>query len=307
MRFAKRAGVVVGTVLCTACTSLPDWSVFDPFKAHGPVSGVSYSFSWRLSGNRAAGPQQVFDDGRSTWLQFDARHPIPAIFARTAQGDQLLSYRRHGEYVVLDGVWPVLVLRAAGLQSRVERIEGAGPAPRRREMSGVDVESVDAETAASGSADVGIADVGTVDVGTVDVGAARLETAGVGATSVPTAGAESTHTTLSVPEAWPVAQVSWPSFTYRVSPQDGNIRLALSRWAATSGWTFEPEHWAVDVDIPIAGTAAFELEFDQAVQQLLASTELSDRPLQPCFYANKVLRVVPYAQSCDRSMPRERV
>lgn len=93
---------------------------------------------------------------------------------------------------------------------------------------------------------------------------------------------------------------------YRVSPQDGNIRLALGRWAASSGWTFEAEHWAVDVDIPIAGSAAFELEFDEAVQQLLASTELSDRPLQPCFYANKVLRVVPYAQSCDRSAPLER-
>jgi len=34
---------------------------------------------------------------------------------------------------------------------------------------------------------------------------------------------------------------------------------------------------------------------------LLASTELGDRPLRPCFYSNKVVRVVPYAQVCDRT------
>jgi hypothetical protein len=38
-----------------------------------------------------------------------------------------------------------------------------------------------------------------------------------------------------------------------------------------------------------------------AVRHLLAATELSERPLQPCFYSNQVLRVVPYAQACDRT------
>jgi hypothetical protein len=79
------------------------------------------------------------------------------------------------------------------------------------------------------------------------------------------------------------------------------LRLALSRWARNAGWTFEPEHWAVDADIPLAGSASFDLDFTAAVQDLVAATELADRPLQPCFYSNRVLRIVPYAQSCDRT------
>ncbi|KAA0912049.1 hypothetical protein FQ179_08245 [Pusillimonas sp. ANT_WB101] len=97
--------------------------------------------------------------------------------------------------------------------------------------------------------------------------------------------------------------VSTPSTSaYRVSPQDVTIRQALGRWARQAGWTFEPEHWAVDVDIPISGSAVFETDFKQAVRQLVAATELADRPLQPCFYSNQVLRIVPFAQACDRGL-----
>ena len=91
------------------------------------------------------------------------------------------------------------------------------------------------------------------------------------------------------------------SASYQVGPQDGNLRQALSRWARAAGWTFEPEHWAVDGDIPITGSTRFDYGFKRSVQDLVASTELSEKPLQPCFYSNKVLRIVPYAQACDRS------
>jgi len=87
----------------------------------------------------------------------------------------------------------------------------------------------------------------------------------------------------------------------RAGPPDATLRGVLSRWAASSGWTFEPQHWAVDVDIPLAGAAQFPGDFKEAVRALLAATELSERPVQPCFYANQVLRVVAYTQTCDRS------
>jgi len=89
---------------------------------------------------------------------------------------------------------------------------------------------------------------------------------------------------------------------YTVSRTDQHLRQALSRWANLSGWRFDPEHWSVDVDIPVSAAATFSDDFVDSVQALLASTELSDRPLQPCFYTNQVLRVIPLAESCDRTV-----
>jgi hypothetical protein len=79
------------------------------------------------------------------------------------------------------------------------------------------------------------------------------------------------------------------------------MRRALARWASIAGWTFQPEHWAVDVDIPLSGSADFSDDFKQSVRDLLGATELGERPLQPCFYANRVVRVVPMSQACDRT------
>jgi len=94
--------------------------------------------------------------------------------------------------------------------------------------------------------------------------------------------------------------VSPPAPIFVVQPSDGTLRHTISRWAKQADWTFGPEHWAVDVDIPISARAEFAGSFVEAVQYLLASTELADRPLQPCFYTNQVVRVVPYAQACQR-------
>ena len=45
---------------------------------------------------------------------------------------------------------------------------------------------------------------------------------------------------------------------------------------------------------------SFEGDFRFAVRSLLKTTELTDLQLQPCFYANNVLRVVGRAELCDR-------
>jgi len=285
------AAAAVWAISVSGCTNLPDWALFGPLGGE-PEPGVpgGYDFSWRLSGDHRAGPLQVFDDGRSTWLQFLPDQALPAIFAREERGDRLLHYRRHGPYVVLDGVWPLLVLRAGSLESRVERM--AAPGPVHGADTGVALQAgspaVPNELAASTTA-------------------ASSEPSAIASPVDMPAGKQGAPRSGSMSEALlePLPKRASRAPLFQVSPQDGNIRLALRRWAASSGWTFEAEHWAVDVDIPIVGSAVFSLEFDQAVQQLLASTELSDRPLQPCFYANKVLRVVPYAQNCDRTAPPE--
>lgn len=99
----------------------------------------------------------------------------------------------------------------------------------------------------------------------------------------------------------PVVQVAnTPLFS--VSPEDQNLRQTLVRWSGISGWYFQPEHWGVDVDIPLAGGARFGDDYIASVQALVSSTELSDRPLQPCFYSNQVLRIIALSESCDRTM-----
>lgn len=91
---------------------------------------------------------------------------------------------------------------------------------------------------------------------------------------------------------------------FDVRPSDMTVRDVLTRWAQQTGWTHKPEHWALDRDLPVSGTAdasAFGFDFKIAVRKLLASTEMTDRPVQPCFYSNHVVRVVPRAELCDRN------
>jgi hypothetical protein len=94
--------------------------------------------------------------------------------------------------------------------------------------------------------------------------------------------------------------MSWP-----VSVEDINMRHTLKRWATKAGWTFdEREHWVSPVDIPITASATFKGDFIEAVQGLVGTTELSDTPLQPCFYENNVIRVVNYNVTCNAASAR---
>jgi len=241
----------------------------------GPPAAVGqYHFGWKLSGNRAVAPLQVFDDGHRTWLQFPPGQPAPAIFARLPEGDQLLTpVTGQGGLLMLDGVWPQLTMRGGTLQSVALRLP-ADASPLTPSVA----PSV-APTAAPP------ATFPTTSPATFPVTSPVV--AAPGAILLPAASA-----------ATPAPSAHAP---FQISPADGTLRAALSRWASTAGWTFSFEHWAVEVDIPVVAAATFALPFEQAVQELVASTELSDQPLRPCFYTNQVLRIVPHTQPCDRS------
>jgi len=95
------------------------------------------------------------------------------------------------------------------------------------------------------------------------------------------------------------SQLNWQ--TYSVSLADQNFRKVLKRWTSASGWMFEPEHWSVHRDIPVSGNDAVMTDFKTAVRRLLKSTLLTELPVQPCFYSNKVLRVIPVSELCART------
>lgn len=293
----RLATTVLGAASLAACANLPDWVSSHPL-LDGRVARTEpaqYNFDWILSGERQLAPLQVFDDGQKTWLHFLPGQIAPAIFQHTDHGERLLSYVRQGDYLILDGVWPALTFRGAALSAfarkqyteRSEPQRASAPAPEAVAAPVFEVAGV------SGSEVNPVAVTGLAMTADADK---NQDAHGDGE--------RNTETAVAIDEATQLTEASFDLIAqpvYDVRLHDGNLRHTLHRWAARADWTFAPEHWDVDVDIPISGEADFEGSFQDVVQDVLASTELADRPLRPCFYSNRVLRVVAYAQPCDRS------
>lgn len=83
---------------------------------------------------------------------------------------------------------------------------------------------------------------------------------------------------------------------WRVTPSDGNLRLLIDRWSTVIGWK---AIWDVDRDIPIETTDEKSNDFKSAVRRVLASTELGDVQVKPCFYSNQVIRIVRKTTKCN--------
>lgn len=318
----KKWVLSLSLVVVSGCAQFPDLgqaiSALYPTKegsgtlrGHSPGQGP-FNFEWALSGDRSIAPLQVFDNGLQTWLQFAAGTPVPAIFARTgivsegvsaAIQDRLLTSVQQNAYVVLNEVPEQLVFRGGHLQAVGRRarpvaanVDSVNPVFAAAVVTPIDDVSAGHETSlvpVTGSDQVGrVADAGPTGVNPQAFFESDLNVA------VGTAG--TADVLAGTPASSGESQTEALTARFSVDRTDGNLRLALMRWAGASGWDFGPEHWGVDVDIPIIGAATFELPFIEAVQALVSSTELAGHPLQPCFYSNRVLRVVPYAQPCNR-------
>ncbi|ARP94745.1 TcpQ domain-containing protein [Bordetella genomosp. 13] len=262
------------------CTALGD-GIFG-----GPGAGGQYDFNWQLSGDAAVAPLQVFASDAQVWMQFGAGQEVPAIFAGTPQGDRLVAWRRQGPYVVVDGAWPALTMRGGRYVARAARV-GASSSAFAPQPPVSAVASAAAASAAAVAHDASVASIASV-APVAPVAASAAAASGTAPSPAPAAAASA-------------ARAGASSAGFQAGPPEMTLRAVLVKWAQAAGWTFQSQHWAVEVDIPLAGSAEFGSDFKQAVRALLASTELTERPVQPCFYTNRVLRVVPYTQACDRS------
>ncbi len=281
-----------------------------------PPAPSAYRFDWRIAGDPALAPLQVFDDGRETWLQYPVGQPVPAVFERAAGGDRLLRPRREGDYLILRGVPERIVLRGGLSRAEAWRAPGTTPAPEAglpalpSAAAGFasaprDAESMVAAQGAVPDGAAGPARTAVPAVAHLPMPAPRPRPMPPPVPPAPPAPPERLDRPSGDTAGPAAAAVRAPATaratSFEVTPADGNVRRALGRWAHAAGWTFESEHWDVDADIPLAGSAVFGDSFRAAVRGLLSATELGDRPVQPCFYANRVLRVVPLAQRCDRT------
>lgn len=279
-----------------SCLGACSWSGQGPggssWQSAGP-SAQGFRFDWQLSGDPAVAPLQVFDDGRETWLQFLPGQPLPAIFGMGSDGERALPYVRRDPYVVVAGAWKGLSFRGGRLTARAQRAQSAD-AVSAASAQGRGAELRLPEAAASEPDAAHRMPAVSAQSGTPSESPAPPA---VGALAASGPLARKPPEDLSRPDAPAAARTS----PFRAAPPDATLRAVLARWADAAGWTFQPQHWAVDVDIPLSATAEFSGDFKSAVRELLGATELADRPLQPCFYGNRVLRVVPLAQSCSRA------
>lgn len=268
---------------------------------------ATYDFQYRASDNRV----NVFDDGALTRIQLPEGTLLPTILALQPKGEVVLHPRRDGPFLAVEGVHMQLRLRWANARDVAVAYTGQKLLPERAGQ-GAAFGAV-AATSSYGSAAKPVAARVSAPVAPSASAerTAALDALNYGAPSAPTA-------QVSAPAAAPApapvagtaseAQAGAPatgavraaSVSFEVTPSDKTVREVLMRWAQAVQWSFGPEHWTVAVDLPVVASARLGSDFKGAVRELLESTTLGDVPLQPCFYANQVLRVVPRTERCDR-------
>lgn len=102
-----------------------------PTLAADAVRVGAYDFSYATAGDVSARPIQVFDDGRSTFMQFRPGTAIPAIFSTKTGAPQLVAAVLEGPYVRIPDVHGSFVLQAGRAQAQVLHSGGVrAEAPR---------------------------------------------------------------------------------------------------------------------------------------------------------------------------------
>lgn len=106
------------------------------------AGAANLNFDYRIRTTRGARPAwspiRVFDDGRRTWIEFDATTEatdLPPLFVITPEGAELTNYRIDGRRYMVDRVFDAAELRL-GVRTpvvvRIERTNASAPTRRAR-------------------------------------------------------------------------------------------------------------------------------------------------------------------------------
>lgn len=89
-----------------------------------PPLAARLNFSWRISGDRQLQPERSFDDGSSVYLAWPAGRDLPAVLAIGPDGktEGPVNYAMVGDYLVVDGLYPRLILRSGKAVATIEPV-----------------------------------------------------------------------------------------------------------------------------------------------------------------------------------------
>ncbi len=95
------------------------------------------NFEYRMHGQAAFRPTQVFDDGRFTYIQMPAAlQEMPALFVAGDSGEgELVNYTLRGRYLVVHRLADRILLRLGSARIELERRQPLDPSSRRRSIA----------------------------------------------------------------------------------------------------------------------------------------------------------------------------
>lgn len=79
-------------------------------------------FSYKLAGNKALWPQDIYDDGHATYIQWHESQSLPAVYAHgTDGGDTIVNGAMRDGWFVIDAITPQLILRSGKSKATATR------------------------------------------------------------------------------------------------------------------------------------------------------------------------------------------
>lgn len=250
----------------------------------------------------------VFDDGQQTYVALPKEMPNPIVMSTVPSGEMLLQPTQMSPYLLLPGVHKKL--KFVWANTRDVFVVHTGPSSVERNGAAAAFGAL-APVAVHGAiakpVPAGVKNHAAPDVDALTRQPPERENPMTSAAAKPDKEVARPNVMSVVVETEKVSPVADPSplatpmaIQYILKPPE-NVRSALERWAAQADWIFGAQHYGVTVDYAVVATTdEIPGDFKAAVRMLLDSTELTDTPAQPCFYSNRVLRVVPKHELCAR-------
>ncbi len=110
-----------------------------------PMPEALWNREYRFEGSKELVPEEIFDDGRYTFIRFAENVETPAIFAVSgAEDENLVNSNMRGKYIMIDRVAGQIVLRQGKLVTRLYNEAFAAhepgpnaPKPRPRKKRGL--------------------------------------------------------------------------------------------------------------------------------------------------------------------------